>query len=429
MQVNFMNFSYGENEDGEKKKFQLTRGMLILGIMGLVVIIAVIIIIVSMLSKNKDEYTMADFKKLEERMVEESPIFLSQKGIKLGSLEVKILLEELLEENGGSINPNKVKAAKICVGYVMAVKNERETYTPYIKCKDLYTTKGYVDDNPTTTKASKDTTKPVITLKGDKEISIKQGTAYNEPGFTATDNVDGDVTASVKVEGTVDVNKEGTYTLKYVVTDKAGNRAEEIRKVTVLKEETTTHPTTTAKPGTTPKKTTTTKKITPVPKPSSPPSITLYGSRTVTINVGTSYKDPGYSARDSLGNDITSRVRVTSNVNSNATGTYYVSYSVTDSNGNSASTTRTVVVKSTYVELKGLSLTPNSVTLSVGGTQRLTVYFNPTNATNKNVSWSSSNTSVATVSSGVVTARSRGTAVITVNGADGRSASARITVK
>lgn len=429
--MNFMNFSYNGDDSDEKKKFRLTRGMLILGILALVAIIVIIVVIVSLVNKNKADYTTADFKKLEERMVEEAPIYLSQNNVELGNLELRINLEDLLEENGGSIDSSKVKAAKICDGYVIAIKSERENYTAYIKCKNLYTTKGYVGDNerPGTTTSSKDTTKPVITLNGEREITIRQGSAYNEPGYHATDNVDGDITASVKVSGTVDINKEGTYTLTYTVTDKAGNRSEMVRKINVVRESTTERPVTTTKANTTPKKTTTTKRITTAPKPSSPPTITLYGSKSVTINVGGSYKDPGYSARDSLGNDITSRVRVTNNVNPNASGTYYVSYAVTDSYGNSASTTRTVVVKSTYVALKGLSLSPNAITLAVGGSQRLTVYFNPTNATNKNVSWSSSNTSVATVSAGLVTARSRGTAVITVSGADGKTASARITVK
>jgi hypothetical protein len=72
------------------------------------------------------------------------------------------------------------------------------------------------------------------------------------------------------------------------------------------------------------------------------------------------------------------------------------------------------------VALTGISISPASATLNVGGTQQLTAIMTPANATNKVVSYSSSNTSVATVSSyGVVTAVGAGTAVITSVTQDG----------
>ena len=78
-----------------------------------------------------------------------------------------------------------------------------------------------------------------------------------------------------------------------------------------------------------------------------------------------------------------------------------------------------------------MSLNTSSVSIVNGNTSALTVTVSPSNAANKNVTWSSSNTSVATVSSsGVVTAKSTGTATITVTTADGsKKATANITVK
>lgn len=77
-----------------------------------------------------------------------------------------------------------------------------------------------------------DNQSPIITLAGgDKNIYI--GTKYSEPGFNAIDNCDGDITDKVIVEGNVNINKVGTYQLKYSVTDSNGNKSEKIRKVTV----------------------------------------------------------------------------------------------------------------------------------------------------------------------------------------------------
>jgi hypothetical protein len=76
---------------------------------------------------------------------------------------------------------------------------------------------------------------PVITLTGSDTINVTLGDAFTDPGATATDNVDGDITTSIVVSGdTVDVNTAGTYTIIYNVSDAAGNPATEVtRTVTV----------------------------------------------------------------------------------------------------------------------------------------------------------------------------------------------------
>jgi uncharacterized protein YjdB len=72
------------------------------------------------------------------------------------------------------------------------------------------------------------------------------------------------------------------------------------------------------------------------------------------------------------------------------------------------------------IPVTGVSVSPTSATLTVGGTQQLTATVSPSDATNKTVTWSSSNASVATVnSSGLVTAVAAGTATITVTTQDG----------
>ncbi len=76
--------------------------------------------------------------------------------------------------------------------------------------------------------------KPYIKLKGLSYVSIFQNEVYIEAGYTAIDNVDGDLTSNVVVEGTVETSIPGIYTLRYTVSDAVGNISEEIRKVKVL---------------------------------------------------------------------------------------------------------------------------------------------------------------------------------------------------
>lgn len=92
----------------------------------------------------------------------------------------------------------------------------------------------------------------------------------------------------------------------------------------------------------------------------------------------------------------------------------------------------TITVKSTNISVTSVSLDKSSISMKEGATEWLTASVYPTNATNKNVTWSSSNTSVASVSSyGQVSARSAGTATITCRAADGsgKYATCRVSVE
>ena len=94
------------------------------------------------------------------------------------------------------------------------------------------------------------------------------------------------------------------------------------------------------------------------------------------------------------------------------------------SGSKSASATVTVVDNSqpapSVVKAAGVSLNKASISMKVGDSAKLTATVSPSNATNKSVTWSSSNTSVATVnSSGNVTAKKAGKATITVTTKDG----------
>ncbi|MCL2532335.1 MAG: Ig-like domain-containing protein, partial [Oscillospiraceae bacterium] len=112
-------------------------------------------------------------------------------------------------------------------------------------------------------------------------------------------------------------------------------------------------------------------------------------------------------------------------VTARAAGTATITVRTADGN-RTASVTVTVIQPVTGVSIAGAA----TRTLNAGQTLQLSATVNPTNATNRAVTWSSSNTAIATVNaSGLITARAAGTATITVTTADGnRTANVQITV-
>ena len=84
------------------------------------------------------------------------------------------------------------------------------------------------------------------------------------------------------------------------------------------------------------------------------------------------------------------------------------------------SDTCVVTVKASTIAVSGLTVSPSNTTLNVGTTSYATATIYPSNATNKNVNWTSNNSSVATVNSnGQIVGVSAGTAVITATSVDG----------
>jgi PKD repeat protein len=71
---------------------------------------------------------------------------------------------------------------------------------------------------------------PVITLIGEASKEIKIGESFTDPGASANDNVDGDITANIVVTGTVNNMNPGEYVLAYNVSDAAGNAATEVKR-------------------------------------------------------------------------------------------------------------------------------------------------------------------------------------------------------
>ena len=170
-----------------------------------------------------------------------------------------------------------------------------------------------------------DNTPPTLTLSGSLTMQLPQGEKFVEPGYKATSNVDGDLTSKVSVTGTVDINKPGKYSMQYRVSDSNGNTSAATRTIEVV-----------APPEPEPEE--------PKQEYKTPPIITLSGSMEVSIYTDEQFSEPGYKAADCLGADLTSAVKVTNNIHSNAKGVYTVNYTVEDAGGNTARATRTVLI-------------------------------------------------------------------------------------
>ena len=181
-----------------------------------------------------------------------------------------------------------------------------------------------------------DTTAPVITLTDPSAINLYIGATFTDPGATATDDVDGNITSSITSSGTVNTSLAGTYTIEYSVSDTAGNSASVTRTVIIN-----------------------------IPPDITAPVITLTGSSTINLNLGATFTDPGATATDNVNGNITSSITAAGSVNPSTAGTYTIVYSVSDTAGNSASVTRTVVVAAIYFE-GGICKCPNA---SVGATE------------------------------------------------------------
>ena len=162
---------------------------------------------------------------------------------------------------------------------------------------------GNIADTVTRTVHVVDTTKPVITLEGDAEMTLEAlESTYTEPGATATDNYDGDITESIVISGSVNKDVVGDYTIRYNVTDANGNAADEVTR--------TIHVVDTTKP-----------------------TIALDNNNVYSMEVFGQIPEFNATAIDSYDGLI--NVVVTNNINPTVVGTYKVTFTATDSHNNS----------------------------------------------------------------------------------------------
>ena len=181
-----------------------------------------------------------------------------------------------------------------------------------------------------------DAVPPVLTLKGQQSVTINAGENYADAGATARDNVDGDISKSIKTIGTVDANKPGVYTIIYSVKDNSGNAAAALaRTVTVVD--------------------------------AVPPVITLKGQQSVTINAGENYVDAGATAHDAVDGDISKLIGITGLIDTGTPGVYTITFNVKDSSGNAAA----AVVRT----IKVVKLAPPTLNIARNSNSTITVTF------------------------------------------------------
>lgn len=75
-----------------------------------------------------------------------------------------------------------------------------------------------------------DVNAPVITLVGPERVELKVGESFVDPGATASDDIEGDVSGRVQASGAVDTAVVGTYTVVYQVADRSGNSAAPVQR-------------------------------------------------------------------------------------------------------------------------------------------------------------------------------------------------------
>ncbi|AXT54876.1 DUF5011 domain-containing protein [Aquimarina sp. AD1] len=227
---------------------------------------------------------------------------------------------------------------------------------------------------------------PVITIIGDNPFVVRLGDAFNDPGATATDNVDGNISSGITLTGSVNVNVVGEYVLTYTVSDIAGNEVSETRTVNVISD--------------------------------NPPVITLVGDNPLELSFGVVFSDPGATASDDIDGDITDQIQTSGTVDVNTLGGYVITYSVSDSSGNTTEVTRTVNVvdnTSPVITLEGT----NPFLVNIGN-----VFNDPGANANDNVD---GNLTADITVSGIVDVNTPGDYVLTYSVEDFSGNSATIT--
>ena len=196
---------------------------------------------------------------------------------------------------------------------------------------------------------------PQIELSGAHSIQLLHGSDYQDAGATATDEEDGDLTDSISTSGLpIDTSKTGAYEVVYSVTDSGGKSAETRRSVTVSENES--------------------------------PVITLLGDVNVVVDRGDGYVDPGAEANDVEDGDLSSRITVNNEVNTEVVGEYIVTYEVSDSAGAMTSAERNVSVIQEPSELSHIPITIDKEGFSTflpSGDSRL-IYVSSTSGSDSN---------------------------------------------
>lgn len=155
-----------------------------------------------------------------------------------------------------------------------------------------------------------DNINPELTLTEPIDTIMCPNDNYQTLGYTALDNYDKDITDKVKI--TKEEIDSSHYKIIYNVKDSSGNTATKTRNITIEDKE--------------------------------KPVIKLIGKTNRNLLKGYNYKEAGYQVFDNCDGDISNKVTITGQVDTNTVGTYTITYKVKDSYGNEAVAYRKVNV-------------------------------------------------------------------------------------
>ena len=150
-----------------------------------------------------------------------------------------------------------------------------------------------------------DTEAPAIILTTNPDAYTLIGETYQEEGFSATDNYDGNLTSKV-------IRREIDGIMHYTVTDRVGNTTTVTRKINYIDPDA--------------------------------PIISLNGEQTSYILAGEQYIDPGCTATDFRDGDLSRNIIVSGDIEGNIPGIYTLKYSITNSLGKESVKERTIYV-------------------------------------------------------------------------------------
>lgn len=144
----------------------------------------------------------------------------------LGKKEINLSLNEKYIDPGYKIVPNNKK-------YKVVIDNNiDENKTGFYEVKYSLQVKNKIINKVRKVNVI-DNISPEITLKGSDNIKLYESSDYEEPGFIAFDNYDGDITKNVIVQN--DIKEEiGDYKITYIVEDSSGNKTMVTRNVKIL---------------------------------------------------------------------------------------------------------------------------------------------------------------------------------------------------
>lgn len=209
-----------------------------------------------------------------------------------GKREITLEVNNEYKENGYLTNAKVLEVSNNINTSKLGTYTVLYKYKKYNKIKETIRVVNIVDKTP-----------PELDLIGNLEIN-NCSKSYQEEGYAAFDNYDGDLTQKVEKE-----IKDGK--IIYKVKDSSNNITTKERTFSNIDKE--------------------------------GPVIKLKGS-SVNLKINNKYIEQGYTVTDNCDDDLTSKVEITNNININKEGTYEVIYKVKDKSGNESKEVRKVTV-------------------------------------------------------------------------------------